>query len=130
MFIRTVLLSLGSALVSAAICLAAPRGMLDGKTYAGEIKSQSSEKPDADNFIFNHGTFRSTACDDFGYTAAPYSTGMKGGQTTFHAETRNSRGASIAWNGSISGDEISGTAVMTDSEGEKTNMTFKGTLQK
>ena len=102
---------------------------LDGKTFAGEIKEGDS-KPDPDTFEFKNGTFHSTACDEYGYKVGEYNASENNGKISFNAHTKNDKGATIAWNGTVHGTAISGTAVMTDTTGEKTTMAFNGTLKK
>jgi len=104
--------------------------MLEGKTFQGEIKNAGHEKPDPDTFIFKDGNFRSTACDQYGYTSAPFHAMESPGKTGFTATTKNTHGATISWDGWMKGDELGGTAVMTDDKGKKTDMTFHGTLHR
>jgi len=105
--------------------VAAPQ--IDGRTYAGEVK-MGDDKPDPDTFIFKAGTFRSTACDQYGYDAAPYTSSEKDGVVSFHSQTKNKSGATMDWNGKIEKQKISGTAVMTTASGEKSEATFTGEL--
>lgn len=104
---------------------AAAGGALDGKTYTGMV-GEPDKAGDPDNFIFTNGTFRSTACDQYGYTEAPYTVSEEGEETTFSATTRNKGGATMAWHGTVDGDEIEGTAVMTPKEGKAQTFWFKG----
>jgi hypothetical protein len=112
-------------LLAAAGVTPAAAGDLDGSTYAGMV-GESGKAGDPDNFIFTNGTFRSTACDQYGYTEAPYTVAEDGGKTTFSATTINKGGATMAWHGTISGDTIEGTAVMTPKEGKPQTFWFKG----
>ncbi len=105
---------------------------LDGKTFAGEVKMEGDKKGDPDNFIFKEGKFRSTSCDQYGYTEAPYIITTEGNKTLFTATTKNDKGATIDWKGSFIGpqsDELVGTSVMTAADGKKTKMLFHGTLK-
>lgn len=114
-----------SLLVFVSVSQAAPT--LDGKTFSGEVKATTDKKGDPDTFIFKNGTFRSTACDEYGYTEAPYEASTKGDVTTFTSKTKNKNGATMSWSGKVEKEKISGTAVMTTASGEKTEMEFSGT---
>jgi hypothetical protein len=104
---------------------AAAAGDLDGQTYTGMI-GESGKAGDPDNFIFTDGTFRSTACDQYGYSEAPYTVTEDDGKTTFSSTTVNKGGATMAWHGTVTGNAIEGTAVMTPKEGEPQTFWFKG----
>ena len=101
---------------------------LDGRTYTGDLKMGDDAKGDPDTFIFKAGTFRSTACDEYGYESAPYTATEKDGVTTFHSQTKNKSGATMNWEGKIVKEKVSGTAVMKTASGEATNATFSGEL--
>ena len=119
-----------SFILFAATASFAAKPSLDGKTYHGTIKMGAEAKADPDEFIFKEGTFRSTACDQYGYTSAPYEVKPEGTKSTFTAVTKNKQGAQIQWNGTIAGDKIDGVAKMTTPSGEITNGTFQGTLRR
>ena len=108
----------------------AAKSVLDGKTYVGTVKMGEDAKGDPDNFIFKNGTFRSSACDQYGYTEAPYAIEEKRKSMKFTATTKNKEGAAIKWNGTISGDKVEGTANMTTASGETTPGSFTGALKK
>ncbi len=118
---------LAVVLPTAAPVLAAG-GELDGKTFKGKIWAEG-DPADPDTFIFNSGTFRSTACDEYGYESAPYTVTSKDGVKTFTSTTKNSGGATMLWQGTLKGNEIEGSAVMTDKAGEKTPMKFAGKVE-
>ncbi len=117
---------LASIVLIAGSAIAAPNPALDGKTFKGEVKI-GSEKSDPDNFVFDKGTFRSTACDEYGFTASPYNTTAVNGKTAFQVTTKNKDGWTIAWNGTLSNNTIEGTAIRTNGEGKVEHGTFKGT---
>jgi len=100
-------------------------GSLDGKTYTGMI-GKTGETGDPDNFIFTDGTFRSTACDQYGYTAAPYNVMEEDGKTVFSSTTENSGGNAMAWKGTVNGDAVEGTVVMSPKDGKPQTFWFKG----
>ena len=127
--IKKLCIVLAAIFINTSPSLAATKGALDGKTFAVELKDEGADKPDPDNLIFKDGTFRSTACDEYGYNAAPYTADQKTTGTNFTAETHNPKGAKIAWNGTVTGNKVEGKAVMTYASGEKSNMTFHGTVK-
>lgn len=116
--------------VSSLVYAAPTPQKLDGKVFSGEVGEKGDKKGDADNFEFKNGTFRSTACDEFGFTSAPYSLTEKNGKRIFTSTTHNDGGDQITWNGEVKGDAISGTAERKTKSGEKFSMWFNGTLRK
>ncbi len=114
-----------SLFVFAPVSFAAP-GALDGKTFTGAMLKKGDKKADPDTFIFKSGTFRSTACDQYGYKEGTYSATAGKDKTTFTAVTKNTNGATMNWTGAIKGRKINGTAKMTDSEGKTMEFTFHG----
>lgn len=104
-------------------------GLVDGKTYSGEVGQKGDKKGDADDFEFKDGTFHSTACDQYGYTAAPYTATKGKDNITFKSTTKNDSGDTIAWNGTIKGDHVSGNAIRTSGK-ETYSMWFEGKIKK
>lgn len=102
---------------------------LDGKTYKGEVKTEGEEKGDEDSFIFKDGTFRSSACDEYGFKEAPYTLINKDGYLHFTATTKNKEGGTITWSGSVTGANIEGTAHRKMASGKSATMTFTGVQQ-
>src|SRR5260370_22952269 len=76
---------LGVALLVAGVELAAEsaNGMLDGKTFSGTLGEKGEIKGDQDNYVFKDGTFRSTACDVYGFSAAAYTAKADGHAIAF-----------------------------------------------
>lgn len=104
------------------------RGPLDGKTFSGEAGYAGKEgEPDA--FVFTAGTFRSTACDPYGFTAAPYEAMREGDAIRFKAVTKSPTDGTITWMGKAEGDRIEGTAVWRPKGKEPVDMWFRATLE-
>ena len=61
---------------------------LDGRTFQGVFLERGKTSGDADTLIFKDGRFRSSACDKYGYSDAPYKMTPAGDYTRFEAETR------------------------------------------
>ena len=66
-----------------------------------------------DDLVFKDGKFRSTACDAYGFGDADYSVTPASDATTFQAETHNPKNESMKWSGTIKGNALEGTAIMT-----------------
>lgn len=101
---------------------------LDGKTFTGEV-GDKGKAGDPDKFIFTNGKFHSTACDQYGYTDAPYTAISKDGKTTFTSITKNKDGDTITWNGTVTKNSIDGAAVRVSKGNPPSDMWFKGTLK-
>lgn len=118
------------SIVSNGIVLATPKGTLDGKTFSGQIVSKGEDKPFSDNFVFKDGTFRSTACDEYGFTAAPYTTTKEGANVAFQSTTSNPKGSKIEWKGSVKGNTVEGTMQRMAKDGTIVeSSTFNGTVK-
>lgn len=106
----------------------AMRGPLDGKTFNGEAGYSDKEgKPDS--FVFTVGTFRSTGCDPYGFTAAAYEALREGDVIRFKAVTKSPTDGTITWMGKVEGDRIEGTAVWRPKGKKPVDMWFQGTLE-
>lgn len=111
-------------LLTASVFAAA--GALDGKSYQGQFVEKGKTKGDADTFLFKDGTFRSTACDKYGFKEAAYT----GDATHFEATTRSDKGVTMAWKGTVAGDTVEGTVVQTKATGTPKEYWFKGTIKR
>ncbi len=101
---------------------------LDGKTFTGTL-TMKGDKPDTDSFVFKNGKFRSTACDQYGYGDASYSSSQLGKDIIFEAQTQSTNGATIVWKGTVQGDKVNGNAVMKTASGAENKFSFEGQLQ-
>ncbi len=104
-------------------------GALDGKTFAGEMGEKGKEAAGKDTFIFKDGTFRSTACDAYGFDAGAYQAATDGDITTFHAQTVSPTDGTNMWMGTVMGDTIEGTFTWTKPDQTSIEHWFKGQLQ-
>jgi hypothetical protein len=93
-------------------------GMLDGKTFEGMVYPGESKTGDKDRLVFAHGAFDSNACRAYGFTMSPYTATREGDATKFSAVATNSSGDENQWDGTIRGDEISGTMKHMDASGK------------
>lgn len=107
---------------------AASGGLLDGKTFAGDMGKTGETKGDADEFVFKDGKFLSTACKAYGFDKATYVATEKARAISFTVEVKNDKGESMSWKGAVRGERIKGTALHQTAEG-KTEYWFKGELK-
>src|SRR5436309_5944482 len=120
-------------LLFAAACFAAGAlhsHLLDGKTYVGESSEKGKEAKQKDTLIFKKGTFRSTACDQYGFTAAPYTAKKEGGVITFTADSTSAKEGKNHWEGTITGDSAEATLTWTKEGQAPIEYSFKGSVQK
>lgn len=87
----------------------AQAGSLDGKTFVGKVGENGKKKGDKDELIFKDGRFRSTACDEYGFGDAPYTTAVNGDATTFEATTVSAKEGKMEWRGTVKGNALDGT---------------------
>ena len=85
---------------------------LDGRTFQGVFLERGKTSGDADTLIFKDGRFRSTACDRYGYSDAPYKTAGKGDNMSFEAETQSPKYGKLVWNGTVRGGKLDATVMM------------------
>jgi hypothetical protein len=103
-------------------------GSLDGKAFIGQLISKSEQSAETDTFEFTQGKFHSAACDKYGFSSAAYTARPSGDRVHFQAMTR-SADSTMTWTGTVEGDYVSGTAVLTEN-GKTTDYAFAGDLKK
>lgn len=87
-----------------------PAADLDGRRFEGVFIERGKTSGDADTLIFNDGRFRSTACDRYGYSDAPYKAIAAGDTMTFEAETESPRYGKLRWKGWVREGRLDATA--------------------
>lgn len=99
---------------AAALCppAFAQASQLDGRRFEGVFLARGKTSGDADTLLFQGGRFRSTACDRYGYSDAPYRIAQAGEVTTFEAETESPKYGKLVWRGVIRGEHLNATAMM------------------
>jgi hypothetical protein len=90
----------------------AQSGLLDGKSFDGMFIEKGKTRGDPDTLVFQNGRFRSTACDRYGYSDAPYSARREGDGIRFEAETQSPKYGKLQWSGVVRGDRLQSTAIM------------------
>jgi hypothetical protein len=86
--------------------------LLDGRRFEGVVLERGKTSGDADTLIFDHGQFRSTACDRYGYGDGPYHANRSGDGIAFNAETENAQHGKLRWAGTVRGEKLDGTLTM------------------
>jgi hypothetical protein len=94
-----------------AIHVAAIAGPLDGRRFDGVFLERGKTSGDADTLIFKDGRFRSTACDRYGYSDAPYRASVQGDAVAFETETESPRYGKLIWKGVVRDGKLDATAV-------------------
>lgn len=103
---------------------------LDGSVYAGKLWMQGEKKPEADTFIFKDGTFRSTACDKYGFTAVAYRAMQDGDATLIEAETQSPSDGRMVWRGTVRAGQFEGVNTWHPKRGSATEGWFRAEIRK
>ena len=106
---HALLLAAGAMLTATATAQTSP---LDGRRFEGVFLPRGKTSGDADTLLFHGGRFRSTACDRYGYSDAPYSVVPAGDALAFEAETESPKYGKLVWRGMVRGDYLNATATM------------------
>ena len=85
---------------------------LDGRSFKGVFLERGKTSGDADTLRFQGGRFRSSACDRYGYSDAPYKVSVHGDEVRFEAETESPKHGKLQWKGVVRGDKLDATATM------------------
>lgn len=102
-------LLLGVAALAACRPAEAGRGLLDGRTFVGEIGEVGRTRGEPERISFRHGRLHSEACEPFGFEEGAYSAVQSGEEVRFEAETRSPAEGRIEWRGTVRGDVLEGT---------------------
>jgi hypothetical protein len=101
------------ALATAAVFPAfAESNALDGRKFDGVFIQRGKTSGDADTIVFKDGRFRSLACDQYGYSDAPYKTAAMGDTTRFEAQTQSAKYGKLLWSGVVRNGKLDATATM------------------
>jgi len=105
-------------------------GTLDGKIFSGEIGKEGEKTGGKDDLIFKDGKFRSTACDKFGFTEAPYTVKASGRDTIFEAEAVSAKEGTMKWTGTVKGNTATATVLWSKPDKPPVELWYKGKLTK
>ena len=84
---------------------------LDGRRFDGVFIERGKTSGDADTLTFKDGRFRSSACDRYGYSDAPYKATVAGDAVLFEAETESPKYGKLLWKGVIRDGKLDATAM-------------------
>ena len=113
MFKGTMIFIFLAVFATAGFVMAAHKGALDGKSFIGDTGEKGKETSQKDELIFAGGKYHSTGCDQYGFTAARYTTKKEGETTSFESETSSEKEGKISWKGTVKGDSCEATFVWT-----------------
>ena len=99
---------------------------LNNKIFIGEMGKVGATKGDKDEFIFKAGQFRSSACDSYGFSSAPYKITVNGNIISFEAQTKSPTDGTMKWKGTVKGNAIEGTATWIKDGKKPIEHWFKG----
>ena len=113
--------------------------LLSEKNFDVELTEQGKKKeapPVKDQILFRADRLSSTyMMREYVFTASAYTATADSTSgkpvITFVSDSKNADGDLLKWNGTVIGETMEGTAVMTDKKGKpKVSYTFKGQLKK
>jgi hypothetical protein len=109
---RLSLVHAGALILAAAVPVLSVAETLDGRSFQGVFLERGKTSGDADTLSFKDGRFRSSACDQYGYSDATYKTVAVGDTVRFEAETSSAKYGKLFWTGSIRGNKLDATVMM------------------
>ncbi len=112
------LVNVGALAIAALVPTLAVAENLDGRSFQGVFIERGKTAGDADTLTFKDGRFHSSACDQYGYSDAPYKTVAAGDTLRFQAETVSAKYGKLQWNGEIRGKKLD-AIVMMEQKGKK-----------
>ncbi len=104
-----------------------------------ELTEQGKKKPSApvkDQILFRAEKLSSTyMMREFVFTASTYTASVDSTSgtsiITFASDSKNADGDLLKWSGKVQGENMDGTAIITDKKGKsKAEFTFKGQMKK
>lgn len=107
-------------------------GKLDRKSYTCQVILK--KKSAVDELKFAGGTFQCKTLLDEGFKASEYETTVDSSASpptiTFTCEAKDDKENVFTWTGTVTGDDLEGTATLTDKKGKtKKSYSFNGTLK-
>jgi len=102
---------------------------LDGKTFIVDFSEKGKTESTKDTLVFADGTFRSVGCDQYGFTAAPYTATEEGEQVGFTASATSDTEGTMDWTGTVSGETIEGEVTWAKEGQDAIDYEYTGTLQ-
>ena len=122
--------SICASLISTNLNTALADDSLDGRSYLVELTDTNKNEATKDELIFKDGTFFSTECEKHGFTPAPYESKSKAGVVMFKSTLTSVKEGKTEWEGSVNGDEITGTMFWSKEGQDPIIYTYKGVIKK
>lgn len=122
--------SVCASVISTNLNTASADETLDGRSFSVELTETSKNEAAKDELIFKDGTFFSSECEQYGFTPAPYESKSKDGAVLFKSTLTSSKEGKTEWEGSVKGDEISGTMFWSKEGQDPIVYTYNGTIKK
>ena len=111
-------------------------GKLDRKSYTCDVTPDGKKKaePVKDELKFSGGTFQCKTLTDEGFKASEYDATVDSSASppsySFTCNAKDDKDDTYTWTGTVTGDDIQGTGVLTNKKGKtKKSCTFSGTLK-
>ncbi|MBA3710124.1 MAG: hypothetical protein H0W83_15040, partial [Planctomycetes bacterium] len=98
---------------------------LDGRSFDVVCKGPDQTKDEKDSLVFTATEGDSTACHQYGFGKGPVTYRAKDGGVEFSFSTKSEKEGTIAWNGIVKGDKVSGKMAWTK-DGKTTSSDFAG----
>jgi len=91
-------------------------GVLDGKTYVGDLGLMGAAPSMRETITFKDGYFHSSACDQYHFKDGAYLAVESAGATNFMVITHNREHSTIVWKGTVKGDTLEGTMTLYEKD--------------
>lgn len=117
-------------ITGAAIAAEKAPGLLDGKTFEGEVGKKGQGKGEPETFVFADGKLDPLQRRSSGFTAAPYKATAASGKIGFEAETVSPTEGRMLWKGTALGVSFQGTMTWTKKGQAPVEYWFRGKLKK
>jgi hypothetical protein len=109
-------------------------GKLDRKTYVCEFILTGKKKAEGDEVKFSGGTMVCKMMQDDGFKATAYESSVDSSSAppviSFSMEAKDDKENTFKWEGKVTGDDIEGTAIITDKKGKvKKSYSFDGVIK-
>ncbi len=118
-----------ASLLGTSIDTASADDSLDGKTFIVELSESNKDETSKDELIFKDGTFFSAECEQYGFTPTSYESKSKGDTILFESTANSDKEGKTEWEGSVNGDEISGTMIWSKQGQDPIIYTYKGIIK-
>jgi hypothetical protein len=101
--------------------------LLDGKAFTGTMGERGKTSGDSDELTFTAGHFHSSACDQYGFTAAAYTSHREGDAIHFKAVTQSPKEGTMTWTGTVKGNALDASILWQKSNGQAVHYWYRGT---